>query len=198
MADEPNPGPADPGPAPDAGAAPSPAAPAPDQSAPSILEGIKPAEPAVFDAAKLKLPEGFKADDPVFKQFGEIATKAKIAPESAQKLFDLYTSEVKKVSESAHDGFRQLNQQWQNEVKGDPEIGGDKLPAVLQTVSKAFDVYGAPGVKEALTLTGAGNNPAIVKTFYKMARALTEGGHVGGKPASEPRDLASLMYPKGT
>jgi hypothetical protein len=87
---------------------------------------------------------------------------------------------------------------WQNEIKADKEIGGDKLPATLQTVSKALDQYGTPGVRQALDYTGAGNNPEIVRTIYAMAKALGEGGHVNGNPPNGrqgPIDAASAIYP---
>jgi hypothetical protein len=53
--------------------------------------------------------------------------------------------------------------------------------------------------------TGAGNNPAFIKAFWKMAQALTEGGHVAGtgpapigqKPpgAAERPTAAKALYP---
>ncbi|MDE2471519.1 MAG: hypothetical protein KGL35_23025, partial [Bradyrhizobium sp.] len=48
----------------------------------------------------------------------------------------------------------------------------------------------------ALVTTGAGNNPAIVRMFYRMARDLTEGGPVTGSPATSGKDPAALLYPK--
>jgi hypothetical protein len=54
-------------------------------------------------------------------------------------------------------------------------------------------------VKEALKITGGGNNPAIIKAFYKMAARLTEGSApVTGKPAAEPKNPAKLLYGNST
>jgi hypothetical protein len=45
-------------------------------------EAPKPAEAVAFDAAKLTVPEGMKADDPLFKSFGETMADAKLDPQA--------------------------------------------------------------------------------------------------------------------
>src|SRR5439155_22514769 len=126
----------------------------------------------------------YKLDEGMSKQFTDIATEAKLSPAAAQKLIDLDIARQKSFSEAMAKTYRDTNEKWVEEVKADAEIGGDKLQPTLTTISKALDTFGTPKVREALNLTGAGNNPEIVKTLFKMAKALTEGGHVTGQPAA--------------
>lgn len=159
-------------------------------------EPPKAGDPAPLDIAKLILPEGMDAKDPALGQFAELAGTAKLDQATAQKFMDLYTSEVKKSVDAGTQAWSALNAQWTEAVQKDPDIGGANLPNVQSTISKAFDQYGTPGLKEALNMTGAGNNPDVIKTLYNMAKKLTEGSPTQGTPpAAASGDLASIMYP---
>ncbi len=163
-------------------------------------EGEKPVEakPNAFDAKALVLPEGAQLDEATIGKFSELAKETGLSQEGAQKLFDLHQETIKAATEASTRLWSETQTQWVNEVKADKDIGGDKLPGVQQVIGKILDnpEFAATGVKEAFNLTGAGNNPAILKTFYNMARALTEGQHVAGNPARNmPASAADAIYP---
>jgi hypothetical protein len=152
-----------------------------------------------FDPATFSPPEGVTLSDEDKTQLGDIATKHGLTSEAVTDLLGVYKAKVDSASEAPVKAFLELNDKWQAEVKADKDIGGEKLPAVLQSIGKLLDDprYSDPGLKAALTYTGAGNNPAIIKAFYKMSQALTEGGHVGGEPprAAPKPTGAQAMYP---
>lgn len=141
------------------------------------------------------------ANEPVLTEFSSIAKELGLPQASAQKLVDFYT---KVSSEAADAGVRlwQTTQQtWRDEVKSDPVIGGQKLNQVMGTINKAINTIGdaklIDGFREAMNITGAGNNPAFIRAFYAMAQKLTEGGPVSGSPtASATKSFgAAAMYP---
>lgn len=137
-------------------------------------------------------------------EIGDIATKHGLSNEAMTDLLTTYKARMDAQSESAVKQFLDVNETWTKEVMADPKIGGDKWPEVKQTIGKLLDnpQFADPGLKEALNYTGAGNNPAIIKSFYNMAKALTEGGHVGGQPAgtkpATPTTGSHAMYPNLT
>ena len=160
--------------------------------------------PEPFDADKLTLPEGFEKGEH-FDQFTEWSKEAGITQPQAQKLIDLYKASSESASTKIYDAWREQNEKWQNEVKGDQELGGTKLEGVRQTISKLLDnpELSDPKFREALDYTGAGNNPAVIRTLYRWAQKLSEGAPVAGNPASrdgngrvvnEPVDLATAIY----
>jgi len=160
-------------------------------------EPAKP-DPKAFDAKALVLPEGAQLDEATMGKFSELAKETGLSQEAAQKLFDLHQETIKAATEQSTRLWSETQTQWVNEVKADKDIGGDKLPGVQQVIGKILDnpEFAATGVKEAFNLTGAGNNPAILKTFYNMAKALTEGQHVAGNPARNmPASAADAIYP---
>jgi hypothetical protein len=95
-----------------------------------------------------------------------------------------------------------LNNDWQTAIKADPEIGGEQFEPMRVNVARLIDDYVGPlnsperkALNQALLLTGAGNNPAIVKLFARIAAAHTEGGPVAGSPARAVPNAAELLYP---
>lgn len=172
-------------------------APAAEEAKP---EGDKPAEGLAFSFDTLKLPEGMTLPDDAKTSFTDIVTKGGISTETAQALMDLYGKQAGGMAAAQAEAWKTMNEGWQAEVKADKDIGGDKLPGVLQTIAKVLNdpAIAAPGVKEALNFTGGGNNPAIVKTIYNLAKLVTEGGrHIAGSPAGSqkaPETLGDALY----
>ena len=92
--------------------------------------------------------------------------------------------------------FVDLQTKWVSEIKADPEIGGTRFEASMAQASRAIDRLGVPGLKEALNLTGAGNNPAIVKAFVRLGQMVSEDRFVPGRNAAPPapRSPAETIY----
>jgi hypothetical protein len=156
---------------------------------------------------EFKVPEGFTLDETVSKEAGEMFKKAGLTQDAAQGFVDFYVAKAKEAAEAPIKYYMDMQEQWQNEIKADKEIGG-KLDAVKATVSKALDGLGDPQLanefRAAMDLTGAGNHPAFVKAFYKMAQKLTEGGIVTGRgpsaagqtaPGQRPATIAGALFP---
>lgn len=144
-----------------------------------------------------KLPEGVTLEAEALASAQKfMSEELKLPQEQAQKLVDFHVDALKKEAEAPYQLWADTQKKWQDEVKADPTIGGDHLPAVKTRISKLLDEYGDPGVREALNFTGAGNHPAIIKTFAKLAEKLVEGSFVpGGGSAPVPKDAASVFYP---
>lgn len=166
------------------------------------VEGAKPVEtpapaapePLTWEA--LKTPGGFQVDDDAKKGFLETLNDAKLSPaERAQKLIDLQTGLMSKAAEASYKMWTDQQTAWQDEVRADPAIGGDKLEPALGEVSKLVDKYGSPEVRQILDATGAGNNIHIIRMLHNMAKDLGEGGPVSGAPAVDRESLADRMYP---
>jgi hypothetical protein len=130
-----------------------------------------------------------------------------LAQGDAQRLVDFYSHKTLEAVNAPYDAWRKTQEEWVKQVKADPGIG-PRLSEVTQTISRAIDSLGdaklASEFRAAMDYTGAGNNPAFIKAFYKLAQKVTEGGHVSGRgpsPAGQqrPGTTAGLgsraMYP---
>jgi hypothetical protein len=166
--------------------------PNPNPAPENILAGAPPVE--AFDPEKLTLPEGFEKTEH-FEKFANIAKELGIPQAKAQDLVGLHAEVIKGAQEKLHAEWHEQQGKWQQEVKNDPEIGGQHLDTVKQTVSKLLDnpELSDPKFREALVFTGAGNNPSVIRTLFRWAKALSEGGTTDTNRPS----LADAMYPGG-
>lgn len=147
---------------------------------------------------EFKLPEGVSKDDPTVASFLEAASAKGLSQEAAQALVDSVGPKYLEALKSPYKVWAETQTKWRDEVMADPEVGGTNLPQVRTSVAKLLDnpSFADPGLRDALKFTGASNNPAVIRSLYRMARALTEGGPVGGsKPAAASKSLAGTMYP---
>jgi hypothetical protein len=156
---------------------------------------------------EFNLPEGFTLDETVA---GEVTTLFKdlgIDQPGAQRLVDFYTNKLTEAVDAPFKLWAETQKGWVDEIKADPTIG-KRLPEVKTTVARAIDGLGDPKLaadfREAMDVTGAGNHPAFIRAFYKLAQQVTEGRHVSGRgpsaesqvaPGSAPRSAAEAMYP---
>lgn len=132
-----------------------------------------------------------KTDDPLFKSFGELMADDKLAPnDRGQKLIDLYHGAVKQAGEANTLAWQKVNETWIGQVKADAEIGGAKFETTKTSIARTIDLLGpdkASAFRQALDVTGIGNNPAFWHGMAAFAKLLTEGGHVAGSPAGSGR-----------
>jgi hypothetical protein len=159
--------------------------------------------------AQFKAPEGYtlsnstiEAAAPIFKDLG-------LSQEQAQKLVDFHSAQMIEAAKGPQTAYETMRTDWQNQTQNDPEIKG-KLDVVKTDIGRALNALGdtklATEFKAAMDLTGAGDHPAFVKTFWKLSQFVTEGSHVAGSgpstagqraPGSANRPTAAQsLYPK--
>jgi hypothetical protein len=154
-----------------------------------------------------KVPEGHEIDEKEFKEVTELFKGMNLSQEQGQKLIDKYVATNQEAFDAPYKAWNDLQEKWIADVKADPDIG-HRIPEVKATIGKALDTLGDPKLaasfREAMDLTGAGNNPAFVKAFWKLAQQVTEGGHVAGTgpsphgqraPGQGAPTAAKALYP---
>jgi hypothetical protein len=178
-----------------------------------VNEGAPKAEKAAEGAPKeytaFKVPDGFEMPEETSKEVNAMFKDMNLSQEAGQKLIDYYAKQSQQAAEAPIKFWMETQEKWQNEVRLDPEIG-PKLNDVRTTISKAIDGMGNPKLasdfRDAMDYTGAGNNLAFIKAFYRLAQQVTEGTHVAGAGPSkfgqaapgtgERPSLAHSLYPK--
>lgn len=186
----PSPAPAAPSPAPAPAPEPSPA-PAPAAPAPGPAPAPAPAPLGAPEKYDFKAPEGTAAfDDKVLGSFGEVAKALNMPQEAAQSILDKVAPVIQQQQLAAltewYSDIGGLPGTWADAVKADKEIGGEKLAENLAVAAKARDL-GGPEFVKLLNKTGLGDHPAVIKTFVKLGRMLSEDKFV---PASGTTGVA--------
>lgn len=138
-----------------------------------------------LDSYDLKFPEEFTADADLVAKFKSTALDAKLDPASAQKFTDLYVEAQKSLATQIQSQYQTVQADWLKEIAATPDFAtADKKAESLAAIGRMMDEYGSPEVREALNITGAGNNPHVVSLLLKAAKALSEGAPTrAGNPA---------------
>jgi hypothetical protein len=164
---------------------------------------------------EFKAPTGHTLDaaaieavTPIFKELG-------LTNDQAQKLIDAQVARDIAAAKAPQATYDALRTKWQTETLAHPEIKNARsgehngIDAVKAEMGKTLNALGDPKLaaefKEAMDLTGAGDNPAIVRTLLKLAAFVTEGKHVAGRGPSPQGQVdpskpakptaAQAMYP---
>jgi hypothetical protein len=147
----------------------------------------------------LTLPAGMDPGEPLFGAFKEIAAKHGLSLAAAQDIVDMVAPRISEALTQPYQLWKKTQDAWQAEAKTDPEFGGAEFARNMASIAKVLDQYGDPKLRDALNVTGAGNHPAIIRSFWRIAQILTEPSHVAAaKPASVSKDPAGVMYPTHT
>ena len=128
-------------------------------------------------------PKAIEAVTPIFKELG-------LNQEQAQKLVEVHAKQMIDAAKAPQSTYETMRNDWVAKAKSDPDmakaVNGDKtgLEAVKLDMGRALNALNDPTLaaefKAAMDLTGAGDNPAFIKTFWKLSQFITEGKHVSG------------------
>lgn len=186
--------------------APAPAAEAPATDAPPSLfqegaaEKIFPPGEAAEGDYTLAMPEGMPKDDKLIEQFVPLAKELGLKKDAAQKLVDMYNSNIlsrtKAAEEQAQKEEKERFGQWFQKIKNDQEIGGQKVQESVKAARAAATHFGGQELLDVLALSGLGNHPAVVKAFARIGktmRADSVAGTATAAPAT-PKKPWELLY----
>lgn len=140
--------------------------------------------------------DGIEPDPEITPKFKEVAKELNLNQAQAQKLADLGQDLVKKMATDQASRWAETVSKWSTDAKNDKEIGGDKFDAKLSVAKKGLQAVGTPELATMLASTGFGNNPEIIRAFYKIGKLVGEdGGIVAGDVGGSAQDPAEILYP---
>lgn len=168
-----------------------------------------PAKTTVPDAYTYTPKDGEAFDKTVLDAATPIFKELNLTQPQADKLIEFWNSQAKTQADLHVQTVLAQREKWVGEVKADPDLG-PKLAQVTADIGRAFDALGdaklVDGFKEAMNLTGVGDNPAFIKAFWKLAQKVNEGKPVSGggpspngqTPSGQTRrpSAAEAMYPQ--
>lgn len=155
------------------------------------------AAPELFDFSTLELPEGLEVREQDSAAFHELAKTHNLTPEAQAALVDMQLNIMKDMQQQGaaqiaaeEQAFAALQAKWSDQVKNDPELGGENLERTWARVGTALDFLAGDKTDEAGKVTAAGyktdllkaiqlgglsNNPHMLRFFHDVAGLITEG-----------------------
>lgn len=156
------------------------------------------------------VPEGFTLDPEIKTEADKLFKGMNLNQTQAQELVNFYTAKTREAFEAPFNAYQETRKEWRTAAENDQDLRGKLSPGgdVLTTVARALESLNDPKLasdfREAMDMTGVGDHPAFIKTFYRLAQRLTEGTHVAGrspvpagqaKPGTEAQSPAQTLWP---
>ena len=150
------------------------------------------AEPEKAEPYTLTAPEGYPISEKELSDFNRHCLEVGMTKEQAEKSLEMLHSNFKATQEA----FEAQRRDWVAEIKSDKEFGGEKFSASVADAKRALAQFDADGaVRTMLDATGYGDNPAVIRLFARIGRAMGEDRMIGGKGGKETRPLEERLYP---
>lgn len=153
--------------------------------------------PEAYEA--FELPEGIPVDEAGLNEFQEWAKSMNLSQVGAQKVVEFELQRQARAAENAVNEYTAQQQEWVKQLQTDEEIGGPdyakKQAIARQFVKKYGDDefrarYGAWDAENNPNGTGLGNDPVLVRMFYRAAKDLVEDDPLSGnKGDSAPKGM---------
>lgn len=170
---------------------PAPAAEPIVEPAPAATEPAPAVEPAAeaFTPYEITAPEGVQVDKDQLKEFTDFANEMKLPKDKAEAFSH-------KFAKAQFDAVQRQIATWRAETEADTEIGGPKYAENVGVAKKALQKFGGDEVLEVLDKTGLGNHKAIIRTFLKVGKAMSDdvvATQGSAAPKQEPTFASALM-----
>jgi hypothetical protein len=148
---------------------------------PAVAEpdgGAEAAAATPLDYSGLSLPEGYRADDPVFADAVKLFDAEKISPAQAQKLIDFTVSRDREIARAVNDqsaaNWTKQTGEWR--ATSEKEFTADQLGDAKTALAQVFD-------KETVTYLesmGFTNHPGLIRGMVKVSKAIKDDTFVAG------------------
>ena len=146
-------------------------------------------------------PEGVKLEEAMMADFAAWAKENNISQANAQKLVDINSEAVKRVSEDgkkANDvAIKKMTDTWIQAQKDHPEYGGAAHKESVATARLAVEKLGGAELRETFDKLGVGEHPVLFNAFVRLGNLMKDDTIDLGDAAKElsKDDRIKRLYP---
>ncbi len=130
----------------------------------------------------------------------EIVKQAKeqgLSNDEAQKILDRDNNLANSIVDAQWEQVEKNKEVWLDELKADPEIGGDHIKETAEISRRVLEAYFPAEVKQLLVDSGYGNKLSVAQGFVKIGRALNildDKVVEGSKPTKQEKSMEEIFY----
>jgi hypothetical protein len=145
------------------------------------------------ESYKFQAIEGadLEVDSAPVQAFSEIAKDLNLTQEQAQSVLDKVAPALRQQND---DYINEVRSEWVENVKSDPEIGGDKLQENLGKAVRVLDAFGTPELKSLLGETGLGDNPEIIRFLVRAHQDIGEDRFLTGSQSDKEQPFSAQDF----
>lgn len=127
--------------------------------------------------ADFTVPDGVELDKELLTtEFEPFARELGLTQEKAQKLVDMGSKIVERMTTQMHDAHAERVAGWLETAKADAELKADIALGEKSEAARALNTIATPELKAYLNETGLGNHPEMIRMFLRIAPSMREDG----------------------
>ncbi|ENC6709927.1 hypothetical protein ABKY54_004537 [Vibrio harveyi] len=148
---------------------------------------------------EISIPEGMELDEEALEKFEPLFREMDMTNEQASKFAaaaqehfgPMIQNAQQEIIDSMESQWIEQNKAWQKALYSDKEFGGKDAKENFNIAKSVIDRFGGEkqeiaNIRKALSITGAGNHPEVMRLFYRVGKAMQEdtlgrGSDSGGK-----------------
>lgn len=147
-------------------------------------------ESEVPEKYDFKAPDGMEYDQETIDIYAEAAKEAGLSQEKADIILGKIAPHLAQQQIKA---VEKASAEWEAASRADAEFGGDKLNENMAVAAKAMEKFATPELKTLLNESRLGNNPEVIRLFYRVGKAISEDGFVSATGAPQNSDARALF-----
>lgn len=160
-------------------------------SAPEIEQVATGGAPESYDFSELKNAQGENYNQVTLDIVGGLAKSLNLNNDQAKE----FLSNAESVyTEAQAKAIRAQSLEWQEQLKQDPELGGNNFNKTRANLFAVMSKYGNKEVADIFNKSGLGNHPAFVRMFNEIGKALIQAPVIKGAPTKRAKDLSDFYY----
>lgn len=118
------------------------------------------------------------------KDFAAVAKELNLSQEKAQRLL---SSMLPAMKNRIQQSVSALPKQWAQQIRVDPELGGEALQENLGMANRAFKQFATPEFIKFLKGSGLSSHPEVVRVFYRIGKSMSPDMGVTGQGSPQPK-----------
>ena len=143
---------------------------------------------------KLELSENSQLAKEKLDEIAEFSKKHGLSNEAAQEILKGQETLLNEFTEGLRQRHEAQVDAWEEEVRNDPQLGGDNLAKNLERGKRAIEAFGSEAFIEGLKETGYGNHPEVIRTFAKIGELVDNDELVLPGKSGVTKSAADVLY----
>jgi hypothetical protein len=146
-------------------------------------------------------PEGVDLDTAMVAEAEPVLRELNLSNESANKLLPVAARLVSQTQEKTMQALIEAGsaqrKEWLDAFKADPDIGGAKAEETTHLAAKGLDALGyveGHPFRKALTESGFGNHPDMIRAFRRIGEMVGEDGLVRSDTGARTQEPAEARW----
>jgi hypothetical protein len=150
---------------------------------------------AKFDLA---VPEESFLTETEVESLKSYAKEKGLSKDQAQELLNQRHAAKEDLVASYKSEQENLRTQWLADAKNDKEFGGQHFAQNVEFAKRSLEKFATPEIVGYLNQTGLGNNPEVIRLFYRIGKAMSNDSIVNPGSAGGPvkKPIEEVFYGK--